>query len=174
MPVYNSRPNQGSGCGDVKAPGQKTSARSPSSGLRWQRKDQLHGPMLTEAGEKTWVINSGQPLTIRLHFVSDTTTGPFLPGYSPLRGVFVGSINNCDLSNALPSIALRTIDLKIKRLIFLQRLLSRSPTPIRRPRLAIRLTFHSMYPFDVVTSGTSGRSTLMQNGRYPVKPDQQS
>ncbi|MBO0801230.1 MAG: Wzt carbohydrate-binding domain-containing protein, partial [Blastocatellia bacterium] len=54
--------------------------------------------MINSEGEATWVFNSGDPVTIRLHFESDRDYEKpiFAIDIHRFDGVFVGSVNNHD------------------------------------------------------------------------------
>ncbi len=76
--------------------------------------------MINDAGEKSWVLRTREPVTIRLHFVSDQEYQHpvFAIDIHRFDGVFVGSINNCDTHPTdLPiNRGEGTIDLRVHRL----------------------------------------------------------
>jgi ABC-type polysaccharide/polyol phosphate transport system ATPase subunit len=74
------------------------------TGSRWgNRQIEFTGvEMVDEAGEETWVLQSGRPVTILLHYVADDDypAPVFAVDIHRYDGVYIGTINNWDTTPA--------------------------------------------------------------------------
>ncbi|MCI0390380.1 MAG: ABC transporter ATP-binding protein [Acidobacteria bacterium] len=115
--------------------------------------------MVNSSGEATWIFNSGEAVTIKLHFESDGDYARpvFAVDIHRFDGVFIGSINNHDTHPAqLPvmsgsgSIELRIPKLELPYNVYFLSL--KAYTESGEPHWSDPADIHNqMYQFDVVT-----------------------
>ncbi len=115
--------------------------------------------IFNEAGEKTWIVRSGQPLTLRIEFVAedDFEAPVFAVDIHRFDGVFIGSINNFDTHEATLPVArgegavelnLERLDLPLNVYFLTLKAYTENGAPGWRDPADIH---NQMYQFDVVT-----------------------